>query len=848
MILEDSETDRFTYIRYLEADAEASYRILTAETFEEGLSLYRSQKPDIILVDFSLPDGNGLDFLEAISPDVLGSNLSAIMLTGQGDERTAVKALKLGASDYLLKGDVTAVSLLTCVHQVRDRLALINQLQQSQQQQAVIAAMTLRIRQYINLEDISNAIVKELRNFLAADRVLIYRFNPDMSGMVVAEAIVPPWKPCINIQIHDNCFQGNLGEAYREGDFFIAADIYDANLSESQQQILERFQVRASLVMPILLTNDDQARLWGLLIVHQCSTPRQWAATDIQLLQQLSVHLAIALQQAELYDSLQNLNISLEQKIADRTQELQFQNQVLEKIHDGVVSTDLTGKILSWNQGIEKLFGYTAAEMIGQNIEIFYESKAYFHEKVIQPLLAHGTNEIEHIFKTRSGKQIYISLRLSVVRDQEGNIISLMGCSNDISDRKEAETKLHRTNEELIRATRLKDEFLANMSHELRTPLNAILGMSEALLEQIMGTLNPKQIQSINLIEKSGQHLLELINDILDLSKIASGTMELNLEATSVEKLCQSSLAFIRQQSFQKNIQIHSQIAPNIKDIIVDERRIKQSLINLLSNAVKFTPPNGKISLLVSISSDPNWQTNPNAPSPQSMILFQVKDTGIGIAPQDLSRLFQPFSQLDSSLNRQYEGTGLGLAMVKQITNLHGGTVDVQSQLGQGSCFTVALPYSAYPAIAAQPTDPKPSSPSLAIATEAINSSAIAPLVLLAEDNESNITTVTAYLSACNYRLIQAKNGQEAIKLAQIHNPDIILMDIQMPMMDGLEATRLIRANPQIAHIPIIALTALAMENDKANCLASGANDYMAKPIKLKQLHQKIQQMLNIAT
>jgi CheY-like chemotaxis protein len=223
-------------------------------------------------------------------------------------------------------------------------------------------------------------------------------------------------------------------------------------------------------------------------------------------------------------------------------------------------------------------------------------------------------------------------------------------------------------------------------------------------------------------------------------------------------------------------------------------------------------------------------------------ILFQVVDTGIGIAANDLQMLFQPFVQVDSALNRQYEGTGLGLALVKQIVELHGGQVMVESEVGKGSCFTVALPYEVSPsntmsnAIASMPTST--TSSSLEIDSDH------APLILLAEDNEANIQTFSSYLTAINYRVIIARNGLEAIAQAKEHLPDIILMDIQMPTMDGLEATKQIRLDPNLVNIPIIALTALAMEGDREKCLAVGANEYLAKPIKLRQLNSTIQQML----
>jgi CheY-like chemotaxis protein len=258
----------------------------------------------------------------------------------------------------------------------------------------------------------------------------------------------------------------------------------------------------------------------------------------------------------------------------------------------------------------------------------------------------------------------------------------------------------------------------------------------------------------------------------------------------------------------------------------VDERRIRQVLINLLNNAIKFTALGGKITLSVQVS-----ESDAAHPEAECCVCFSVQDTGIGIASEDLPQLFQPFTQIDSRLNRKYEGTGLGLVLVKQIVELHGGSVSVDSIVDRGSCFSFSLPQTL--AILADsdisPLDlltPKPPSE---------------PLILLAEDNELNIETFSRYLTAKGYRLILAYNGQEAIDLAHIYQPDLILMDIQMPDMDGIAAIQYLRQESQLTHIPIIAITALATTYDRDKCLAIGANEYLAKPLKLKELHQTIQ-------
>jgi signal transduction histidine kinase len=253
---------------------------------------------------------------------------------------------------------------------------------------------------------------------------------------------------------------------------------------------------------------------------------------------------------------------------------------------------------------------------------------------------------------------------------------------------------LEQANIELIRVTKLKDEFLSNMSHELRTPLNGILGMSECLLEEVFGTINQNQKDAIETIQNSGNHLLELIKDMLDVSKIMAGMLKLDIKTVSIADLCNSSLELAKQQSLKKQIQLTTSVFSNTEVIAVDKSRIRQVLVNLLDNAVKFTPPGGKVGLDVRIVDDPSKELAiTHLVANSCWIKFSVTDTGIGINPRDLGKLFQPFVQIDSGLSRKYGGSGLGLLIVKQLVELHGGYVDVTSQIDQGSCFTVYLPY-----------------------------------------------------------------------------------------------------------------------------------------------------------
>jgi signal transduction histidine kinase/CheY-like chemotaxis protein len=406
--------------------------------------------------------------------------------------------------------------------------------------------------------------------------------------------------------------------------------------------------------------------------------------------------------------------------------------------------------------------------------------------------------------------------------------------SEDITEQRQINETLERrviertaalsaANAELQRAARLKDEFLANMSHELRTPLNTILTLTEAVTEGVYGALNERQQHALAAVTESGQHLLALINDILDLTKIESGKVDLVIDALDVEEVCTASLRMVRQIAQAKQIQISRSLDPLVDVVMADPRRLKQILVNLLSNAVKFTPEGGQVRLLVCGDRE------------AEAIHFSVEDTGIGIDPADIPRLFKSFVQLDSRLNRRHEGTGLGLALVAHLTELHNGGISVRSTPGQGSCFTVTLPWRA-------PLQPKLACPT-PIGRVTGPASHEQPVVLMAEDNEMVIRTTNDYLSAYGYSVRIARNGAEALAMARELLPDVILMDIHMPVMDGFEAMRQIRADPSICSTPIIAVTALAMVGDREQCLEAGADDYLSKPVKFTQLIEWIERL-----
>ncbi|MBD2441365.1 response regulator [Nostoc sp. FACHB-110] len=998
LIVDDFSEDRELYKRCLLGDKDCSYNILEVALGEEGLELWEQYQPDTVLLDYRLPDMDGLEFLDRLQSLTQQPRLPVIVVTGQGSEAIAVQAMKKGAQDYLVKGQITPERLQLAINSAITTVQLHIELQQRINRQNLVAEITKKIHQTLDLEEILQTTVTQIRQFLNSDRVLIFRLESDGWGRVTKESVATGWTSLLSTSYQDPCLNESYINPFRQGLVTVKPDIYDDSIDPCHVELLANLEVRANLVVPIL----QEQNLWGMLIVHHCQAPRQWQAIEIDLLKELATHLGIALRQAELYQQaqqelaersrgkalLKQANESLEQRVTERTVELETVNsqlqqellqrqhtqkileeqaQLLDLAHDSIMTRALDGRITFWNKGAEGMYGWTVGEVYGQiSHELLQTQFPSSLTDVEAELLSQDYWEGELVNLRRDGTPIIVASRWVLQRDQQGNPIKILEINNDITEPKRAEEQLRRSNErislanaELARAARLKDEFMANMSHELRTPLNSILGISELLLEEVFGSLTDRQRQFLQTVEHSGRHLLELINDILDLSKIESGKMELKLVSMSVHPLCESSLNFVKQQAGHKQIQLECQIDENVPEIEADQRLLLQVLVNLLANAVKFTPEGGSVRLEVRMN------------LPEQTVEFRVIDNGIGIAAADMSKLFQPFVQLDSSLSRRYSGTGLGLALVRRIVALHSGRIQLESELGQGSCFTVILPWHPIedqdeiplvsdtslkdvliqqvlvvedstaaasqikhylaemgatsvihpigegalqvalrikpdvivldlllpdcsgwevltklkahsqtqhiPVLVISVVDQRSRSLELGAAEHILKplsrqkfyqtltriflnvqqpnlqtalviaamESSKKPIILLAEDNEANIITTMSYLEANNFLVMLARNGREAVQIAKQHQLNLILMDIQMPEMDGLEAIRQIRADVKNRDIPIIALTALAMPGDQQRCIDAGATEYLSKPVRLKNLLEIISAYLS---
>ena len=516
-----------------------------------------------------------------------------------------------------------------------------------------------------------------------------------------------------------------------------------------------------------------------------------------------------------------------------------YTRSLIESNIDALMTTDPRGIITDVNKQMEALTGCTRDELIGAPCKNYFTDPGRAEEGIRRVLNEGKLTNYELTARARDGTLTVVSYNATTFHDRDRRLQGVFASARDMTELKAIERSLQQKNVELEDASRMKSAFLANMSHELRTPLNAIIGFSEVLADGLLGDLTDKQRRFVGDIFKSGKHLLSLINDILDLSKVEAGKMLLDLEPVAIASLLRNSEAIIKGQAAVRHVRLDLRLAEPLGTMNADGRKVKQIVYNLLSNAVKFTAEGGEV--IVQAERVPRaavgavtgrWarRTFPLAESNFSEFLrVSVTDDGIGMSPEGLEHLFKPFSQVDSSLARQFEGTGLGLAMVKLLADLHGGSVAVESAVGEGSRFTVWIPMRS-----AEDSEPESAKPPAVARREAPEGARTA---LVVEGNYKSAELIRLQLEAERFRVIVASSAEAAMLVAEREPLSLITLDIMMPDVDGWLFLERLKESATLRDVPVVIISILA---DRTRGVALGAAAVMQSPVSRQELYDTL--------
>jgi len=491
-------------------------------------------------------------------------------------------------------------------------------------------------------------------------------------------------------------------------------------------------------------------------------------------------------------DNTARKQIEAEQKqLSQRLRDHQFYTRSLfESNIDAIMTTDPAGIITDVNKQMEVLTDCTRDELIGAPFKNYFTNPELAEKSIKVVLREKKVTNYELTARARDGKETVVSINATTFYDRDRKLQGVFAAARDITERKRLDQVLQEKNVELESARSVaektnlaKSDFLANMSHELRTPLNSVIGFSEVLQDQMFGPVNEKQREYVSNILTSGRHLLSLINDILDLSKVESGKMDLELSAFSLRELLEASQMMLREKALKGGIDLHLKLAPQADvSIVADQRKLKQIMFNLLTNAVKFTPAGGTVDVSAVRDGD--------------FIEITVADTGMGIRKEDIPKLFQAFTQLESVYTKEYEGTGLGLALTKQLVELHGGRIWVKSEFGTGSRFTLTIPLTQ--------AVTKSSPPDRLHVARCQGAT-----ILLIEDEKLTLSAMENALQGKGYQVLRASSGEEGIKMARLDAPDMIVLDLIMSGMTGFDVADRLRNENPVSNPPILVLTSM---------------------------------------
>jgi len=707
---------------------------------------------------------------------------------------------------------------------------------------------------FINLptQEIDSAVSEALRvigEFAGVDRSHLYIFSEDGLTMSkthewFAEGLQPQIERLQSIPL--DRIPWAIDQLRRHLPIHISrvADL-PPEASREKELILSIDNIQSLIIVPLVRQGKTIGFL-GLDAIHQEQT---WDQDSVALLRLVGEIFVNAFDRKAAEEAVHQAHSQLEQRVQDRTAELLEANtrltaeiaerqrgeealriaehkyhSIVENAVEGIYQSTPAGRFLSVNPALAKMYGYDSpdellhtVDNIGKQIYV----DPHYRDRFVRHLEQEGVVQgFECQVYHRKGTIFWISEHARAVKKDDDTTLFYEGTIQDITSRKKAEEALQLAKEAAESANQAKSEFLANMSHELRTPLNGILGYAQILRGD--PELNEEQRSGVDVIHRSGEHLLTLINDILDLSKIEAHKLELLPTTFHFQEFLHTIVEIINVRADQANLTFHDDISDSLPlEVEGDEKRLRQVLLNLLGNAVKFTD-SGHVTFSVTAHATPDIPHG---------YRFQIEDTGIGIAPEHQADIFLSFHQVTDP-NRPVEGTGLGLTITNKLVTLMGGTLQVHSEEGKGSRFWFTIPLQPV----AQPDFATPQDPRRVVG---INTGP--RRILIIDDKKENRSVLSKLLKGKGFMIDEASSGQEGLTMAQEHHPDIVFMDLVMPIMDGSATTKSMRAIPELTHTVIIALSASAFEHTRQNSLQAGCNAFLPKPVRERELLQTLE-------
>ncbi|MDH3599978.1 MAG: GAF domain-containing protein [Candidatus Tectomicrobia bacterium] len=685
------------------------------------------------------------------------------------------------------------------------------------------------LSQSLNPEEIGQHVVEQMHDLLRTGSASIFRLGVEAQELIVLAAAGAENRVWDKHDVLPSSI-GVVGYSVKHHESVLTLDVLNDprfTLTPDVRARIEQAQQRSVLCVPLVVKD----RLIGALTVAD-RPGREFDDDDLRLAQTIADQAALALGNAQHYEDARHTR--------------DFLQSITEQSLDVIITTDENGRVTYLSPAAEKLLGYNASETLGTPIAHYYRRGRPEARAVMRRLKTAGhIKSYETSFRASDGAWIDFSVSMSVLRDVNNTMIGTLGIGKDITEHKRAEADLQRAKECAEAASQSKSEFLANMSHEIRTPMNGVIGMTELLLST---SLTAVQQEYADTVRHSATSLLNIINDILDFSKIEAGKLTLQPDLFSIRSMLKNTLKPLTLRANEKHIRLLYDVHPDVPDALIgDTGRLCQILVNLVGNGIKFTAE-GDVTVRVALQS---------MTAPEVTLHFAVGDTGIGIDPAKHGDVFEAFTQADSSTTRQYGGTGLGLAITRQLVGMMQGELRVESELGQGSIFHFTARFGAAPQVsnggaspaagylAAESGSEYPDAASPQISPTLSSS----PLyILLAEDNVVNQKVAMALLHRRGHKVMVVSNGKEALEALHQETFDLVLMDVQMPEMGGLKAVELLREREREngQHIPVIAMTAHAMQGDRERCLTAGMDDYLSKPIQTQTLFSAIERAVRL--